>query len=67
MGDVLYSTKDSSPYDVAIVQLRDPTPEAVMPHLATSFQLGHTVTEKYSQVAAQLFFNFEACSIITVS
>ncbi|XP_046885156.1 peroxisomal leader peptide-processing protease [Hypomesus transpacificus] len=43
MGDVLYSTKDSSPYDVAIVQLRDPTPEAVMPHLATSFQLGEDV------------------------
>ncbi|XP_067093205.1 peroxisomal leader peptide-processing protease isoform X2 [Osmerus mordax] len=49
MGDVLYSTKDSSPYDVAIVQLRDPTVEAVMPRLATSFQLGHTVTEKYSE------------------
>lgn len=40
MGDVLYSTKASSPYDLAVVQLRDSHPEAVVPRMAQSFHAG---------------------------
>ncbi|KAK6293778.1 hypothetical protein J4Q44_G00361040 [Coregonus suidteri] len=43
VGDVLYSTKPSSPYDVAVVQLRHPPPEVVVSRLATSFTPGEDV------------------------
>uniref|UniRef100_A0A4W5KAD9 Peroxisomal leader peptide-processing protease n=1 Tax=Hucho hucho TaxID=62062 RepID=A0A4W5KAD9_9TELE len=41
--DVLYSTKASSPYDVAVVQLRHLPPEVVVSRLATSFTPGEDV------------------------
>lgn len=45
VSDVLYSTKASSPYDVAVVQLRHLPPEVVVSRLATSFTPGrHDVT-----------------------
>ena len=40
MGDVLFSTKPSSSYDFAVVQLRDSAPEVVVPVVAKSFQPG---------------------------
>ena len=40
MGDVLFSTKSSSSYDFAVVQLRDSAPEVVVPPVAKSFQPG---------------------------
>ncbi|XP_071774196.2 peroxisomal leader peptide-processing protease [Centroberyx gerrardi] len=43
VGDVLFSTKASSPYDLALVQLRDSAPEVVFPRLAKSFQPGEDV------------------------
>ncbi|XP_053188887.1 peroxisomal leader peptide-processing protease [Scomber japonicus] len=43
VGDVLFFTKVSSPYDLAVVQLRDSTPEFVVPHLAQSFNPGESV------------------------
>lgn len=39
-GDVLFSTKASSPYDLALVQLRDSVTEAVVPKMAQSFNPG---------------------------
>ncbi|KAM6915835.1 peroxisomal leader peptide-processing protease [Xenentodon cancila] len=43
VGDVLFSTKDSSPYDLALVQLRSPAPETVAPRMAQSFKAGEAV------------------------
>lgn len=43
VGDVLFSTKASSPYDLALVQLRDSTTEAVVPQMAHSFKPGDSV------------------------
>ncbi|KAM3862532.1 peroxisomal leader peptide-processing protease [Diretmus argenteus] len=43
VGDVLFSTKASSPYDLALVQLRDSAPEVVLPQLAKYFQPGEDV------------------------
>ncbi|XP_030234772.1 peroxisomal leader peptide-processing protease [Gadus morhua] len=43
MGDVLFSTKPSSSYDFAVVQLRDSAPEVVVPPVAKSFQPGEEV------------------------
>ncbi|TMS04459.1 Peroxisomal leader peptide-processing protease [Larimichthys crocea] len=43
VGDVLFSTKASSPYDLALVQLRDSTIEAVVPRMAQSFNPGDSV------------------------
>lgn len=40
VGDVLFSTKASSPYDLALVQLRESIPEAVVPQMAQSFNPG---------------------------
>lgn len=40
VGDVLFSTKASSPYDLALVQLRDSVTEAVIPQMARSFNPG---------------------------
>lgn len=40
VGEVLFSTKASSPYDLAVVQLRDPVPEAVVPRIAQRFHAG---------------------------
>lgn len=43
VGDVLFSTKASSPYDLALVQLRDSTTEVVAPQMAGSFIPGDSV------------------------
>ncbi|KAM6956277.1 peroxisomal leader peptide-processing protease [Aplochiton taeniatus] len=43
LGDVLFSTKSSSPYDVAVIQLRDLYHEADNSRLATSFCPGENV------------------------
>ncbi|XP_047458887.1 peroxisomal leader peptide-processing protease [Mugil cephalus] len=43
VGDVLFSTKASSPYDLALVQLRDSIPDAVVPRMSQSFSLGDPV------------------------
>ncbi|KAM9344815.1 peroxisomal leader peptide-processing protease [Symphorus nematophorus] len=43
VGDVLFSTKASSPYDLALVQLRDSVTEAVVPEMAQSFNPGESV------------------------
>lgn len=43
VGDVLFSTKASSPYDLALVQLSDSTTEAVVPRMAQSFNPGDSV------------------------
>lgn len=40
VGDVLFSTKESSPYDLAVVQLRDSLSEASFPQMAQSFHPG---------------------------
>lgn len=40
VGDVLFSTKESSPYDLAVVQLRDSLSEASVPQMAQSFHPG---------------------------
>ncbi|XP_053731605.1 peroxisomal leader peptide-processing protease [Synchiropus splendidus] len=42
-GDVLFSTNATSPYDVAVVQLREPVPEALVPRMAESFSPGESV------------------------
>ncbi|KAM4729372.1 peroxisomal leader peptide-processing protease isoform 2-T2 [Anableps anableps] len=39
VGDVLFSTKASSPYDLALIELRVPVPEAVIPRMSHSFDL----------------------------
>lgn len=43
VGDVLFSTKASSPYDLAVVELRVPFPEAAAPRIARSFTPGQSV------------------------
>ncbi|KAF3708182.1 Peroxisomal leader peptide-processing protease [Channa argus] len=43
VGDVLFSTQPSSPYDLALVQLRDSAPQAVIPQMAQSFYPGESV------------------------
>ncbi|XP_070697229.1 peroxisomal leader peptide-processing protease [Pempheris klunzingeri] len=43
VGDVLFFTKASSPYDLALVQLRDSVTEAVVPRMAQSFNPGDSV------------------------
>ncbi|XP_004551705.3 peroxisomal leader peptide-processing protease [Maylandia zebra] len=43
VGDVLFSTKASSPYDLALVQLRDAVPEAVVSRMCQSFIPGESV------------------------
>lgn len=40
IGDVLFSTKASSPYDLALVQMRDPATGAVVPTMAQSYNPG---------------------------
>lgn len=40
MGDVLFSTKASSPYDLALVQMRETVTEAVIPQMAQRFNPG---------------------------
>lgn len=42
-GEVLFSTESSSPYDLALVQLRDPVTDAVVPRMAQSFIPGESV------------------------
>ncbi|XP_076016366.1 peroxisomal leader peptide-processing protease [Genypterus blacodes] len=44
VGDVLFSTKRSSPYDLALVRLRDSAPEVRVPQMAQSFHPGEDVT-----------------------
>ncbi|XP_029961926.1 peroxisomal leader peptide-processing protease [Salarias fasciatus] len=43
VGDVVFSTKASSPYDLALVEMRVPFPEAVAPRMAKSFTPGQPV------------------------
>lgn len=43
IGDVLFSTKASSPYDLALVQMRDPSTGAVVPTMAQSYNPGESV------------------------
>ncbi|XP_042358410.1 peroxisomal leader peptide-processing protease [Plectropomus leopardus] len=43
VGEVLFSTKASSPYDLALVQLRDSTTKAVVPRMAQSYNPGESV------------------------
>ncbi|XP_026165294.1 peroxisomal leader peptide-processing protease [Mastacembelus armatus] len=43
VGDVLFSTKVSSPYDLALVQLRCSPPAAVVPRMSQSFSPGESV------------------------
>ncbi|KAM9847859.1 peroxisomal leader peptide-processing protease [Aulostomus maculatus] len=42
-GDVLFSTRVSSPYDVALLQLRDSPPDVVVPRTAQKFHPGESV------------------------
>ncbi|XP_013860562.1 peroxisomal leader peptide-processing protease [Austrofundulus limnaeus] len=42
-GDVLFSTKPSSPYDLAFVELKVPVPDAVVPRTSPSFPPGEAV------------------------
>ncbi|XP_034465135.1 peroxisomal leader peptide-processing protease [Hippoglossus hippoglossus] len=43
VGGVLFSTKASSPYDLALVELRDSVPETAVPQMAQSFNPGESV------------------------
>ncbi|XP_062376405.1 peroxisomal leader peptide-processing protease [Sardina pilchardus] len=43
MGDVVFSTKASSPYDIAVVQLRTDPPYESVPQFASFFQPGEDV------------------------
>ncbi|XP_072247002.1 peroxisomal leader peptide-processing protease [Leuresthes tenuis] len=43
VGDVLFSTKASSSYDLALVELRVPVPEVVVPRMSQSFSPGEPV------------------------
>ncbi|XP_059179864.1 peroxisomal leader peptide-processing protease [Centropristis striata] len=43
VGDVLFSTKASSPYDLALVQLRDSVTKAAIPQMAQSYNPGESV------------------------
>lgn len=42
-GDVLFSTQESSPYDLAVVKLRDRVEEAVVPQRSHCFHTGEPV------------------------
>lgn len=42
-ADVIFSTKPSSPYDLALVELREALPEAVIPRMSNSFTPGESV------------------------
>ncbi|KAI1894130.1 hypothetical protein AGOR_G00112650 [Albula goreensis] len=43
MGEVLYSTMETSPYDVAVVLLKEQLPNIVVPNLSCSFKPGEDV------------------------
>nr|XP_015201831.1 PREDICTED: peroxisomal leader peptide-processing protease [Lepisosteus oculatus] len=43
VGNVVYSTKDSSPYDVAVVLLAEPLPSTTVPAVARDFRAGEDV------------------------
>nr|XP_057915260.1 peroxisomal leader peptide-processing protease [Doryrhamphus excisus] len=43
VADVIFSTKASSSYDVAVVQLREPIPDAIVPRMAQKFQPGESL------------------------
>ncbi|XP_069548803.1 peroxisomal leader peptide-processing protease [Brachyistius frenatus] len=43
IGDVLFSTKASSPYDLALVELRLSVPEAAVPRMSQTFNPGEPV------------------------
>ncbi|KAM9364052.1 peroxisomal leader peptide-processing protease [Pholidichthys leucotaenia] len=43
VGEVLFSTKETSPYDLALVKLKDPVPEAVIPQMSYHFFPGESV------------------------
>ncbi|XP_024152263.1 peroxisomal leader peptide-processing protease [Oryzias melastigma] len=43
LGDVIFCTKASSPYDLALVELRVPVPGAVVPRMSQSFNPGVAV------------------------
>ncbi|MBN3302760.1 TYSD1 protease, partial [Amia calva] len=43
VGEVIYSTKESSPFDVAVVLLKEQFPNIVVPALANSFKPGEDV------------------------
>lgn len=60
VADVLFSTNDSSPYDLAVVQLRESFAGASVPQMATSFTPGF-VTFLVSQ---RPFRSFSIQSII---
>lgn len=58
-ADVLFSTKESSPYDLAVVQLKESFPGASVPQMATSFHPGFVkflVLVKPSQVSVSTPF-----------
>lgn len=40
MADVLFSTNESSPYDLAVVRLRESIAGALVPQMAKSFHPG---------------------------
>lgn len=42
-GDVLFSTQESSPFDLAVVKLRDRVDEAVVPQMSSCFHTGEPV------------------------
>lgn len=42
-GDVLFSTQESSPYDLALVKLRDSVSEAAVPQMSHCFHTGEPV------------------------
>ncbi|CAL1577348.1 unnamed protein product [Knipowitschia caucasica] len=42
-GDVLFSTQEASPYDLAVVRLRDSVGEARVPHMSSRFDTGEPV------------------------
>lgn len=59
VGDVLFSTKALSPYDLALIELRVPILEAVIPRMAQSFDLGmilelKSMGEKHSFIPVKL-------------
>ncbi|KAM9726659.1 peroxisomal leader peptide-processing protease [Menidia menidia] len=43
VGDVLFSTKETSPYDLALVEARGPVPDVVVPQLSQTFNPGEPV------------------------
>lgn len=54
MGDVLFSTKPSSPYDLALIELRVPVPEAVIPRMSKGFHPGMILAVKLKERNANL-------------